>query len=175
MSKYVRTPTNAVAFTPSIGGPVVAAAAADLVSRTAPSVVPVQPPDGLVQVGQVGGSPHVAAMFGIVALALLGGILAARNRLSERASLAAESDHHTDEFVTDQEKIRQLVTENGGRMKQSRIVESVDWSKAKVSRLLAELEDDGQITKLRLGRENLVCLPGHEPTASQSPEQSQKE
>jgi len=57
-------------------------------------------------------------------------------------------------------------------MKQSNIVDSVDWSKAKVSRLLADLEEDGQITKLRLGRENLVCLPGHEPTASKSPEQA---
>lgn len=175
MNRYVRTPIHAVALTPSIGGPVVAAVAADFVSRTDPSLVPARTTDGLLQVGQVGGSPHVAAMFGIVALAVLGGVLAARNRLSERESLTAEQEHHADEFVTDQEKIRQLVTENGGRMKQSRIVESVDWSKAKVSRLLAELEDDGQITKLRLGRENLVCLPGHEPTASQSPEQSQNE
>ncbi|GAB3664574.1 helix-turn-helix transcriptional regulator [Halopiger thermotolerans] len=119
--------------------------------------------------------PHLAALFGIVALALLGGVLAVRNRLDERDQLAASQEQPADEFVTDREKIRQLVTENGGRMKQSRIVDSVDWSKAKVSRLLAELEEEGQITKLRLGRENLVCLPGHEPTASKSPEQAQNE
>ncbi|WP_241175451.1 hypothetical protein [Natronolimnobius sp. AArcel1] len=121
------------------------------------------------------GNPHVAAMFGIVALALLGGVLAIRNRLSDRTRLATQRDDHSEEFITDRERVQQLVTDNGGRMKQSRIVDSVDWSKAKVSRLLAELEDDGQITKLRLGRENLVCLPGHEPTASKSPEQLQRE
>ncbi|OVE85971.1 hypothetical protein B2G88_03995 [Natronolimnobius baerhuensis] len=123
----------------------------------------------------IAGSPHIAAMFGIVALAVLGGVLAVRNRLSERTQLATQQDDHSDEFVTDRERVQQLVTDNGGRMKQSRIVDSVDWSKAKVSRLLAELEDDGQITKLRLGRENLVCLPGHEPTASKSPEQARQE
>ncbi|WP_247004823.1 helix-turn-helix transcriptional regulator [Halosolutus gelatinilyticus] len=121
--------------------------------------------------------PHLAAIGGIVVLALLGGILALRNRLEERHALASmpESNAETEEFVTDREKVQQLVNDNGGRMKQSEIVDSVEWSKAKVSRLLAELEEDDEVTKLRLGRENLVCLAGHEPTASKSPEQPQNE
>ncbi|PCR89169.1 helix-turn-helix transcriptional regulator [Natrinema ejinorense] len=118
------------------------------------------------------GSAHVAALAGMIALAVLGGILVARNRYEEPPSFANQSDHPREEFVTDRERIRQLLSENGGRMKQSNIVDSVDWSKAKVSRLLADLEEDDQITKLRLGRENLVCLPGYEPTASKSPEQA---
>ncbi|WP_265107849.1 helix-turn-helix transcriptional regulator [Halosolutus halophilus] len=121
--------------------------------------------------------PHLAALAGIVALAVLGGVLALRNRLEEANSLAKTGDDgaSTDEFLTDRERVRQLITENGGRMKQSEIVNAVDWSKAKVSRLLADLEEDGQVTKLRLGRENLVCLSGHEPTASKSPERPQNE
>lgn len=124
--------------------------------------------------GQVA-SPHLAAFAGIVVLAILGGALLARKRLEERSTIGASRDGQPDEFVTDRERVRRLITDNGGRMKQSRIVDSVDWSKAKVSRLLADLEEDGQVTKLRLGRENLVCLPGHEPTASRSSsgEQSQ--
>ena len=164
MSLHDRVPIRAGGIAPSISGPTALVAGVGDVDPSAPEL-PLQ----------VGGGPHVAALFGIVALALLGGALAVRNRLSERQPLQTEQEKPGDEFVTDREKIRQLVTENGGRMKQSRIVESVDWSKAKVSRLLAELEEDGQITKLRLGRENLVCLPGHEPTASKSPEQSQNE
>ncbi|WP_222918394.1 helix-turn-helix domain-containing protein [Natrinema sp. SYSU A 869] len=121
---------------------------------------------------QLDGSAHLAAFAGMVALAVLGGILVARNRYEEPASLANEPEPAREKFVTDRERVRQLLRENGGRMKQSNIVDSVDWSKAKVSRLLADLEEDGQITKLRLGRENLVCLPGHEPTASKSPEQA---
>lgn len=70
--------------------------------------------------------------------------------------------------LTDRERIEQLLDENGGRMKQADIVNSVEWSKAKVSRLLADLESDEEITKLRLGRENLICRPGSEPAASRS-------
>lgn len=124
---------------------------------------------------QLDWSPHTAALVGILALALLGGVLVARNRLAEQNALVAEADPRHEEFLTDREQVQQLVRENGGRMKQSKIVDSVDWSKAKVSRLLAELEDEGRVTKLRLGRENLVCLPGHEPTASQSPEKPKNE
>ncbi|WP_049914583.1 helix-turn-helix transcriptional regulator [Haloterrigena salina] len=120
-------------------------------------------------------SPHVAALAGIVALALLGGVLVARNRFDQQNAFVADPEPRREEFLTDREHVQQLIRENGGRMKQSKIVNDVDWSKAKVSRLLAELEEEGRITKLRLGRENLVCLPGHEPTASQSPETPKNE
>ena len=129
---------------------------------------------GSVQPIQLAG-PHLAAFVGIIVLAILGGFLFLRNRLQERHSFSASTGPPSEEFVTDRERVQRLITENGGRMKQSQIVDSVDWSKAKVSRLLAELEEDGQITKLRLGRENLVCLPGNEPTASKSPEQPKSE
>ncbi|EMA38927.1 helix-turn-helix transcriptional regulator [Halobiforma nitratireducens] len=126
-------------------------------------------------IGQLGGTPHAVAAAGIIGLALLGGLLAIRNRLEDHDPIDDDRTPSGDEYMTDRERVRQLIEENGGRMKQSRIVDSVDWSKAKVSRLLAELEEEGQITKLRLGRENLICLPGHEPTASQSQEQPQSE
>lgn len=120
--------------------------------------------------------PHLAAVAGLVALVMLGGALVARNQLAAAPGLGTESDsQRDDEFVTDRERVCELISENGGRMKQSKIVDSVDWSKAKVSRLLAELEEEEEVTKLRLGRENLVCLPGHEPTASKSPERPRNE
>ncbi|MDS0475084.1 hypothetical protein [Natrinema sp. 1APR25-10V2] len=163
MSIRRRVSTATDTSSPSISGaavpPIVAGPRPELVSE-------------LVHPLQLDGGAHVAALAGIVALALLGGILIARNRYADPPSLANEPDSSHEEFVTDQERVCQLLRENGGRMKQSRIVDSVDWSKAKVSRLLADLEDDDQVTKLRLGRENLVCLPGHEPTASKSPEQT---
>ncbi|MFU8867665.1 helix-turn-helix transcriptional regulator [Natronococcus sp.] len=120
--------------------------------------------------------PHLAAVAGLVALVMLGGALVARNRLATTPGLGTESDPQRDEeFVTDRERVCELISENGGRMKQSKIVDSVDWSKAKVSRLLAELEEEEEVTKLRLGRENLVCLPGYEPTASKSPKRPRNE
>ncbi|MFC6718250.1 helix-turn-helix transcriptional regulator [Natrialbaceae archaeon GCM10025810] len=120
-------------------------------------------------------SPHLAALLGILALGVLGGLLTIRNRLERENPGADERTVPHEEFMTDRERVCRLVEENGGRMKQSEIVDSVDWSKAKVSRLLADLEEDGDVTKLRLGRENLVCLSGHEPRASRSPEGPNRE
>jgi uncharacterized membrane protein len=48
------------------------------------------------------------------------------------------------------------------------IVENTDWSKSKVSMLLSEMETEGQISKLRIGRENIISLAGQEPTGSET-------
>lgn len=72
-------------------------------------------------------------------------------------------------LVSDDDRVRQLLEDNGGRMKQTEIVEATQWSKSKVSMLLSEMEDDGEVTKLRVGRENIVSLPGSEPAAARSP------
>ena len=117
---------------------------------------------------QLDSQPHFVAIAGIVALILLGGVLVIRNKLEGSSTSNLNESSQSDGFVTDRERVRRLVQENGGRMKQSAIVDSVDWSKAKVSRLLAALEEEGEITKLRIGRENLICLRGHEPPASKS-------
>ncbi len=45
-------------------------------------------------------------------------------------------------------------------MKQASIVKETGWSNAKVSQLLSSMEDDERIDKLRIGRENLISLPG---------------
>jgi len=65
--------------------------------------------------------------------------------------------------------VKKLLHENGGRMKQVNIVDETGWSKSKVSMLLSEMEDEGDISKLRVGRENIISLDGHEPDAAGSP------
>ena len=149
--------------TPSIDGTMIAPGRV-IDSMTADSSSSIESSILLLEFG-----PHLVALFGIVALALLGGGLMIRNRVDRSGpSDRDESTVRTEEFMTDRERIQYLVRSNGGRMKQSEIVDSVDWSKAKVSRLLADLEDEEEITKLRLGRENLICLRGEEPAASKS-------
>jgi uncharacterized membrane protein len=55
-------------------------------------------------------------------------------------------------------------------MKQVNIVEETGWSKSKVSMLLSDMEEEeGIISKLRVGRENVISLRGHEPDAAKSP------
>jgi uncharacterized membrane protein len=60
-------------------------------------------------------------------------------------------------------------------MKQTRIVEETDWSKAKVSRLLSSMTDEGTVEKLSIGRENIVSLDGHGPEAARSPHEEPTE
>ena len=74
-----------------------------------------------------------------------------------------------EELLTDSDRVRKLLEENGGRMKQVDIVDSTDWSKSKVSMLLSDMADEGDISKLRVGRENIISLAGQEPDAAGSP------
>lgn len=76
--------------------------------------------------------------------------------------------------LTDEERVVGLLESNGGRMRQTRIVERTDWSKSKVSMLLSDMEDDGAVHKLRVGRENIVSLPGYEPTVSRPPNEHER-
>ncbi|PSP79090.1 hypothetical protein BRC81_06380 [Halobacteriales archaeon QS_1_68_20] len=64
-----------------------------------------------------------------------------------------------EELLSDDERVLRLLAANGGRMKQAAIVDETDWSNAKVSQLLSSMEEDGEIDKLRIGRENLISLP----------------
>lgn len=70
----------------------------------------------------------------------------------------AEETFSDDPSLTDEERIIRLLASNSGRMKQSRIVDETNWSKAMVSRLLSAMEEDNEITKLTVGREIIILL-----------------
>lgn len=71
--------------------------------------------------------------------------------------------------LSDEQRVVSLLDSEGGRMRQAEIVERTGWSKSKVSMQLSEMEADGTVSKLRVGRENIVSLAGHEPDAAGSP------
>jgi hypothetical protein len=71
--------------------------------------------------------------------------------------------------MTDEDRVLTLLRDHGGRMKQSQIVERTEWSKAKVSRLLSSMNEDGSVEKLSIGRENIISLDGQGPEAARSP------
>ena len=76
---------------------------------------------------------------------------------------AAADDEPTDtELLSDEERVIRLLEANDGRMKQAKIVEETRWSNAKVSQLLSGMAEEGRVEKLRLGRENIISLPGDE-------------
>ena len=77
-----------------------------------------------------------------------------------------------EELLSDEDRVVKLIEDNGGRMKQVKIVEETGWSKSKVSMLLSEMDEEGTISKLRVGRENIISLQGFEPEAAKSPHES---
>ncbi len=67
-------------------------------------------------------------------------------------------------LLADDERVERLLERNGGRMRQAAIVEETNWSDAKVSQLLSSMADADRVSKLRIGRENLITLPGVDAT-----------
>lgn len=68
------------------------------------------------------------------------------------------------ELLSDEERVLRLLRDNDGRMKQADIVRETNWSNAKVSQLLSKMNDDDEVDKLRIGRENLITLPDEDVT-----------
>jgi len=88
---------------------------------------------------------------------------------SPQSSSTNQTPIPDEELLSDNDRVIKLLEESGGRMKQVNIVEETDWSKSKVSMLLSDMEDEGEISKLRVGRENIISLAGQEPDAAGSP------
>lgn len=105
---------------------------------------------------------------GALLLALVAGGLVYRVRRGDTATagpdaIGAQAASTTaasadPEPVTDDERIVQILEASGGRMKQTDIVDAVDWSKSKVSRVTAKLAEEGVLSKTQIGRENVVEL-----------------
>jgi DNA-binding transcriptional ArsR family regulator len=76
----------------------------------------------------------------------------------------SEADLLLEDGVTPQRRFVDLLDANGGWLRQKRLVEETKLSKATVSRTLSTMEEEGAVTRRRVGRENIVYLSGHEPS-----------
>ena len=81
-------------------------------------------------------------------------------RLVMRVLSLEKSDEGEDEYPRsrDEEEILDAIKKDGGRMLQNALVSSSRFSKAKVSRLVSDLENKGLITKRRRGVTNELIL-----------------
>jgi len=64
-----------------------------------------------------------------------------------------------EELLSNEERVLKLLDESGGRIKQQRIAEELDWTAAKTSQVVGDLRDDDAVETFRIGRENVVTLP----------------
>lgn len=85
-------------------------------------------------------------------------------RGSDASDDAADDEGIDPALLSDEERVERLLHQNGGRMKQANIVKETGWSNAKVSQLLSTMDEEEQIDKLRIGRENLITLPDEDVT-----------
>jgi len=60
------------------------------------------------------------------------------------------------ELATDEDRVVAALEAEGGRMRQSDLADQLDWSASKASRVLSDMADEGEIEKLRIGRENVI-------------------
>jgi len=81
---------------------------------------------------------------------------------------AADTDG-SEPVLTPEERVRSALAANGGRLRQSEIVDRTGWSKSKVSRTLSRMDDDGAVEKTSVGRGNVISLPDRTPEGARSP------
>ena len=67
-----------------------------------------------------------------------------------------------DELLSNQEQVLALMEHEGGRMKQQAVARTLDWTDAKTSQVVRKMRDEGDLDAFRLGRENVLVLPGEE-------------
>jgi hypothetical protein len=77
------------------------------------------------------------------------------------AEAATDSDEMPD-LATDEDRVLAALEAEDGRMKQSELADQLDWSPSKTSRVLSDMADEGEIEKLRIGRENVIDLADDE-------------
>lgn len=76
------------------------------------------------------------------------------------AQQEGDSDQPPPDLLSDEERVLRLLEEHGGRMKQQDLIDAVDWSRTKASDVVNEMHRNDQIELFRLGRENVLALPG---------------
>lgn len=72
----------------------------------------------------------------------------------------AETATSPAELLSDEERVLALLEDRGGRMKQQALVDEMAWSETKTSEVVQRLRDDGAVEVYRIGRENVLALPG---------------
>lgn len=107
------------------------------------------------------------SLFGTSAIALAGvvfvllGSLAwvTTRRDTADGSEVEEAETIPPDLLSNEELVLRTVREHGGRMKQKVLREELEWAAPKTSKVLGDLQDDGEVDVFRLGRENVVTLP----------------
>ncbi|GAB7019346.1 helix-turn-helix transcriptional regulator [Halostagnicola bangensis] len=78
---------------------------------------------------------------------------------SDHSGPSSEPSTLQPELMSNEEQLLHLLEENGGRMKQQAVVETLEWTDAKTSKVVSGLREEGNLESFRLGRENVLSFP----------------
>ncbi|WP_135830327.1 helix-turn-helix transcriptional regulator [Halorussus halobius] len=83
-------------------------------------------------------------------------------RRDDRASAGTDGEppEPPEDLLSNEERVLRLLERRGGRVKQKAVVDELGWTEAKTSQVVGALRDQGEIESFRLGRENVLALPG---------------
>lgn len=89
---------------------------------------------------------------------------------AETPDASAAAGGRTADLMSNEERIRQLLQERDGRMKQKELTEELGWSDARTSQVVGDMRDAGEVETFRIGRENVLTLPDVDIEGSTAPE-----
>lgn len=121
-------------------------------------------PAGAIVFGYAGFETFYSILFGMMALIPLA-LLSVEFGLFARQTRESPDEHivQPEDLRTDEQHVLLLLEKREGTIYQGELAEATGWSKAKVSRVLSGMEAEGTVVRFRVGRQKVVCLPGHEP------------
>ena len=78
--------------------------------------------------------------------------------LSRRRSILDRGAEDDATLLSNEERVIRVLEKQGGRAKQQEVVDALDWTEAKTSRVISTLREQDRVDSFRLGRENVVTL-----------------
>lgn len=96
-----------------------------------------------------------------LAIALLAGLVvtgAGAWWLRKRQSVFDGEPGDDATLLSNEERVIRVLEKQGGRAKQQEVVDALDWTEAKTSRVISTLREQGRVDSFRLGRENVLAL-----------------
>ncbi|WP_435097550.1 DUF7345 domain-containing protein [Halarchaeum sp. P4] len=66
------------------------------------------------------------------------------------------------ELLSNEERVKRVLREHGGRARQQEVVAETGWTEAKTSQVVSGMREAGELESFRIGRENVLKLPDDE-------------
>jgi hypothetical protein len=92
-----------------------------------------------------------------------------RDDADETLSYAEQVEYGVDEReLPDEDHVLRLLVKRGGRVEEPTVRKELGWSNERLQHVVSEMEDDGQVSAITVGRKRVICRRGFEPKGYRS-------